>query len=619
MKFLLFALAPLIAARGQQPGIISIDVQQWRTEPVRHLYVHGVLNQDTAFHVFLPERSQWKGRLIQWLQGGLGGSENEGVRMGHHAWALARGAAYVESSQGHTGLRIDQPGVTPREIAYEASYAVVQYAKSRCVELYGSEPAYTYVFGGSGGGIRTSGLLERFPKVYDGGVPVVGIGDAEFVTYLYSRLENFRPLIQEQVAAIAEQTRVPGEGDPFAALATEEQKAALKELLRAGYPRNSLWLLQPLLPGITMLDLLKYKIAPEYFRDFPAQGETVTGVVKAVHAAQSALTTDLAFADGALYGYTLTFNGGALNGGWRRVLMNQGSRLVIGRSGPGIEGVQAGDRFTLDNRDLLAWRAYHRYVADDTDEPTMRPLIKDGRPQHALWPSEWRQHLREPDRKLGDLRNKMIAVFGSDDPLMWPTVAFRYHRLVKKALGARAADHFRLHWLEHGVHGAIQPQWAHRHVPNRAAVYKAMQDVMAWVEEGRLPAPGTNYSVDEWNQLVLPRSASERRGYQPVVSLRQTADGVVVAAEDPDGELARIDVDFEGDGKFDQSRTVRGRRVEVAFHHAYETPGPWFPSARVQDADGIENVAWIRLVGQKKPLAAAGGSARLREYQASRQ
>src|SRR5206468_1314798 len=49
---------------------------------------------------------------------------------------------YVESSQGHIGTTFYEANNTPRELEYEASYAVVQYAKARCVELYGKEPAY---------------------------------------------------------------------------------------------------------------------------------------------------------------------------------------------------------------------------------------------------------------------------------------------------------------------------------------------------------------------------------------------------------------------------------------------------------------------------------------------
>src|SRR5512138_179553 len=122
----LFILVSAATAAAQQPGTISIDTQEWRDAPARHFYIHGLLNGDTAFHVYLPDSTNWKGRLFQYLQGGIGGSEKEGVRMGHHGYAMANGGVYVESSQGHIGTTLYEPNNTPTELAYEASYAVVQ-------------------------------------------------------------------------------------------------------------------------------------------------------------------------------------------------------------------------------------------------------------------------------------------------------------------------------------------------------------------------------------------------------------------------------------------------------------------------------------------------------------
>jgi hypothetical protein len=635
MRTTLCALLFVAALPAEQPGTITIDTQEWRSAPAKHFYVHGTLNGDTAFHVFLPEPKAWRGRVAQWLQGGLGGSETAGVGMGNHIWALANGAAYVESSQGHVGDQVYLPRDTPREIAYQANYAVMQYAKARCVELYAREPSFSYVFGGSGGGIRASGLLERFPKAYDGGVSVVGVGEVDFVAYLYSRMETFRPRIQDRVEALAAETRVPGTGDPFRALAGEGEKRALREVLATGYPRNSLWLLRPLVQGVTILDFMKYQAAPGYLADFWTRpgfagkdGELANelvqgaeGTVKAVQAAQGILETDLSRKDHELYAWTITFTSGALKGEWRRVWTNLGSRLAIGRTGPGIDSVRPGDRFTLDNRDLLAWRTYHRYVADDAEEPTMRPLVRGGKPIYPTLAPELRDGLKEPDRPLGRLQTKLIALCGSDDPLMWPTVPSRYHRLVKKALGARIDDHFRLHFLEHGVHGAVPPNLAHRQVPNRTAALKALTDVMAWVEQGMAPVPGTTYSMDDLNQLVLPAAAAQRKGYQPVVKLSANSKtgrmevpqgqevSFQVQAEDPDNEIIQLEMDYEGDGKFDQSRSVRGKRVIALFPHRYEKAGAYFPTVRATDsttiegstAPGIQNLAVVGLTVSPTP------------------
>src|SRR5690349_1518498 len=129
VRLLVLSLATAMSA--QQPGTIAIQIQRWVDIPARHLEVRGILNGDTPFLIWLPPRSAWKGRIVQFLQGGFGGSLTPGNANG--GYALANGAAYVESTQGHTGLSIYKENDTPTEIAYEASYAVMQYAKARCV------------------------------------------------------------------------------------------------------------------------------------------------------------------------------------------------------------------------------------------------------------------------------------------------------------------------------------------------------------------------------------------------------------------------------------------------------------------------------------------------------
>ncbi len=605
--------------RGQQPGGIWINTQEWRDAPVKHLYIHGVLNGDTAFQVFLPARELWRGRLMQYLQGGLGGSEHEGVRMGNHNYALANGAAYVESSQGHIGSTFYEPNNRPSELAYEASYAVVQYAKWRCVELYGKEPAYTYVFGGSGGGLRASGLLERFPKVYDGAVAIVGVGTVHYFLFLHSWLERYRPAIEDSLPALAEATRVPGSGDPFSVLKTPEERRALREVLSTGFPKNSLWLLRPLRVGLVALDFMRYKLYPAYFDDFwktdgYADGDIkstlVEGLAGSVRAAEGReITTDLAKANNELFGYTLTFTSGALAGQWRRVVGNAGPRLTLSSVGPEASGARPGDSFRLDNRDLLAFRALHRHIIDDPSDPLMRVFVTpEGKPKYRQVPSEALAEMLEPGRTPGRFQGKMIAVFGADDPLMWPTIAFRYHRLARQAFGPKIEDHFRLHFLEHGVHGVPLRTAPHRQVANLPAVRKALDDLIAWVEGGVAPAPGTQYTIDEWNQLVLPREATQRRGYQPVVSLHSESAGTnafafQVEAEDPDNDVIRVEMDYEGDGKFDESREVRGKRITAEFKHIYGKGGVYYPVARVTDstvsaatpAAGIQNLATRRI------------------------
>ena len=69
--------------------LLSFSAAALAQQPSGHFYIHGTLNGDTAFQVLLPDPKLWKGRLL-----------------GEPPYALANGAAYVESSQGHRGPQV---------------------------------------------------------------------------------------------------------------------------------------------------------------------------------------------------------------------------------------------------------------------------------------------------------------------------------------------------------------------------------------------------------------------------------------------------------------------------------------------------------------------------------
>ncbi len=611
----LFACAAMLA--GQNHGEVTIDVQEWRTEPARHFYIQGALNGDTQFHLFLPQGEQWKGRLLQFLQGGLGGGLS-GPRAGHAAYALANGAMFVESSQGHIGPTFYEEDDTPAELAYEASYAVVRYAKARAAEFYGREPEYSYLVGGSGGGFRSSGLLERFPKMYDGAVPFVGAGVLKTHWHHASLFSYYQPVLQPRVQALRDVVRPGGSGNPWDALETDAQKQAMHRILAAGHPRGILGSLARWPVAIRLMDFVRHKLDPDYFEDFwrkPGYGgaagefeaelvEGREGFVRQVEPERRRLTIESVSAKDDLYGYTMVFTSGKLAGQWRRIESNLGAAVVSGEVGPGVEDVQPGDRFTLNNRDFLAWRAYHRHIVD-VDDPAHQEFVRAGKPTHTQRSPEAMKHLSEPDRPLGKIQGKMIALFGADDHMVWPTEGMRYHRLVERALGAKAGDQFRIHFLEKGPHG-----------PNLAAIHKALDDLMAWVELNTPPVSGTRYSVSGVNSLSFPKTAALRGGYQPVVTLAangksariEIAAGQEVAfevvAEDPDNEVIRVEMDFDADGQFEQSQEVRGKRITARFTHRYQAAGTYFPVAQVTDsttsngsrAKGIQNITSVRVV-----------------------
>jgi hypothetical protein len=136
------------------------------------------------------------------------------------------------------------------------------------------------------------------------------------------------------------------------------------------------------------------------------------------------------------------------------------------------------------------------------------------------------------------------------------------------------------------------------------------------LKKGVPPPAGTRYSVSPANELLLEKGAAQRLGYQPLVTMKgnqrtgrlKVAAGELVAfsvyAEDPDNEVALIEMDFDGNGKFDASKSVRGRSATAEFSYRYDTPGVYYPVTRVTDSTvstgcwdkGIKNIDSVRVV-----------------------
>jgi hypothetical protein len=579
-----------------QPGGIEIDTQEWRDQPVRHLYIHGTLNGDTRFRVCLPEASAWRGRVIQYLEGALGGYE----LTGDAGLALRHGAVYVESNQGHRGkVATNSANDTPTELLYEASYATLQYAKARAVELYGQEPRFTYVHGDSGGGMRGSGLLERFPKTYDGAISYVGVGSTTALIPAYSRYEEVSYKLAPKLRALADAVRPGGAGDPFQVLTTSEEREALQATLKNGYPRRQLDQLSPSLVSAQLMDAIFRVADPGYVDDFWKERGTVgldsvAGTVKAVQSLLgqgTILDTGIARDFGVLTGYSIHFTSGAAAGTWRTIVANQNTNVLVNPYSPDVSMVKAGDSFTIDNREMIAWRSYYRYLDPQSAHPRPEPLLRT---------------LREEGRPLGQFQGKLMVLYSVDDPYAWASYAVNYDRQVWAKQGPSAKDRYRLYFFERIPHGPVtRPLWE---TPWGGARLKALDDMIAWVEEGVQPVAATAYTVDDLNQVVLPAEARRRLGVQPVATLTangsrerlevKTGEEVVfrVSADDPDNDLAKLEMDYLGQGKGAESRQVSGRPASGEFRFRYDKPGTYFANVRATDASGITNLAYVRIV-----------------------
>jgi hypothetical protein len=95
-----------------------------------------------------------------------------------------------------------------------------------------------------------------------------------------------------------------------------------------------------------------------------------------------------------------------------------------------------------------------------------------------------------------------------------------YRNKVKEAQGNNTDNNFRLWYTDHALHGDITIE----DDPTRTVSYlgilqQALLDISTWVEKGIAPAATTNYKIVD-GQVVIPPTANERRGIQPVVTVK---------------------------------------------------------------------------------------------------
>lgn len=252
-------------------GSAFVDIDAWRDEPVRHRYVHGGFEgTDTRFSFYFPPVEQWRGRLLQTLEGGNGGHENTALggvgSMGTAtdvpalseaqgpvsavgrpagspnstwwiAFAAANGAYLVESNQGHIGSDLSIMFSEPTVHAYRASAQSARFSHELAAEMYGTPPHHGYVFGGSGGSARVILCLENCPDVWQGAVPFI-TGYASSWSLGFSVQAHAARLLGTKIASVIDAVEPGGSGDPFAGLSSE-QRDALAAMYRAGFPRGA--------------------------------------------------------------------------------------------------------------------------------------------------------------------------------------------------------------------------------------------------------------------------------------------------------------------------------------------------------------------------------------------
>lgn len=634
-------------------GGAVIDKDEWRAKPRRHRYVHGgFAGTDTRFVVALPETPVYQGRFVQFVQGGNGGNELTGYNRGQHELAFAQGGYYVESNQGHLGN--DMSGLRGDLSIFEwrANAQAARFARKLAEAMYGSAPHHGYTIGGSGGGMRSIDGIENAPDIWQGAVAWM-INRNGLSAYHWSLAAWASIVLEARLPALA-QAGLEG-ADAFSVLQTDAERAALDTLYRAGYPRRAEDQLGP--NPLTVLGIQRIEDSlPSYFVDFwktpgfegadnaPEMTALMLDVETEVEAVLSeaeltaaeanapavaltdagARSTLVAKAPVAirikgdikplhLMGATLRLESGAAKGRHMLCTGSVAGALTANRDPAGFVGVRPGDRLRIDNRTLLAFVFYHRHVVDQR-YVGMRPFFENGRPRYAqskVGIDVWRT-------PKASYRGKVILLQHLLDCDALPSGAEPYVQGVRRNLGPKVDESFRIWWMDNAQHGVPEADRV-RYIDYRGACAQALSDIIVWTEKGQAPPPSSAYGFDDMTQVVLPARAAERRGIQATVTLTANGARTVAAkvgesvsfeahAETPPGagRIVSLAFDFAGKGAFASLQMLPGPAPSThtaRTSYAFGRPGRHIVTVRVEtertgrpDGFRVANLARVLVV-----------------------
>ena len=657
-----------------------IDIDEWRDAPVRHRYVHGGFKgTETRFSFYFPPKEAYQGRFFQYItpvpdsenlsQGGVGEEDKIG-------FAVASGAYLIETNGGGaSGMGMPGSGVDPTIGAYRANAAAAQYSRLVAMKDYGGKRPWGYVFGGSGGAFRTIGGFENTTGVWDGAVPFV-VGSPMAIPNLFSVRMHAMRILDGKFPQIVDAMDAGGSGDMYAGL-NEEEQGALREVTRMGFPPQS-WFawktmgvhaFTALYPGMVMADR-------KYFTDFwtvpgylganpppslvkarlqhrstvklaishdeaaarglavdrmPGQSRgTADKAWQATQAQQAKVPAAFQLADTPreveFLGGDLMILSGAAAGKTVQLRQLQGDVVVLGAADAKLVSlIQPGDEVQVDNSNFLAAQTYHRhqvpgrdyYVWDQFRGPDGKPIY----PQRPVILGPLFAAAASGTIQKGGFQGKMIMLESLWDREAFPWQADWYRSKVKEHLGDRLDDNFRLWFTDRALHGDFTKQeHPTQTVSYLGVLQQALRDLSAWVEKDVRPPADTSYRVVD-GQILVPPTAGERRGVQPVVAL--SANGgvraqvgvgqpvtfsAVIETPENTGKVVAAEWDFEGAGDFPVKEALgkgRASRVALTRTYAFSKPGTYFPTLRAasqRQGDAktlftrIQNLGRVRVV-----------------------
>jgi feruloyl esterase len=129
--------------------------------------VHGRIEGEIQFELWLPEPADWTGRFYAAGNGGMAGF----IRYGELGRGIMRGMAAMSTDTGHTRAEQRWWRDAPRRMenyAWRGLHLATANAKAVTAAYYGRPAAHSYFMGCSGGGMQAINEAARYPADYDG-------------------------------------------------------------------------------------------------------------------------------------------------------------------------------------------------------------------------------------------------------------------------------------------------------------------------------------------------------------------------------------------------------------------------------------------------------------------
>ncbi|KAK2685868.1 hypothetical protein QWA68_015087 [Fusarium oxysporum] len=628
-----FSTGPQCIALGGENGPLQVTTgcvdplymmpiitnQTDETSPIPHRRISGFFNGTTTdFNIYLPPTAGWAGRFFQLvypLQNST--AEDESIAFG------ADSGAYTVRVKGSLGYRADA--------------AVAKLSRDLAREYYQkpNQKIYGYIYGGSGGSLQAAGALENTFGVWHGGLVLIQ-------AVPISNPSNWCVRILGGTVLASKRSQIrdilgPGGSGNLPSVLNPVELAVLEEGTQFGIPRGS-WVDFEAVGGnrTSLWDTMRTLVAaevkvvdPTYADDFWTQpgyvgteksdlgdffrhalinyNTTITKVATGLNNTPTKVVLDFVPSNATTHGFDFTVysgNGNSELGSFQGYLdaAQRTVSIYTGANAEVLSAIQKGARLRVDNRWFLALHTFHRHQIPSTGNYYGLDFLRQSNGE-PLYPQ--RKVLVGPSiarspsgggTNTGEIKAKVIVMDSLMDFDAFPWHADWYKLKVKNALRSRFDDNYRLYYNDHSNH-FIFPGSEYNtidFVPAWGSYEQLLRDLSAWTEQDIEPPSATRYSFER-GQILIPASAPERLGIQPVVDLTVNGKQLVevkvgekvnfrahIEVPPGTGSVVLTEWDLLGVGNYTEERLGEpGPAVDVALDHRYDAVGTYLAAIRV--------------------------------------